>query len=374
MTATTTCANPLVLVTGASGYLGRKILDRLLLTDGLRVVAPVRADSAEHLQQRADSLRSGRAGDRIDVVATDLSAAQPFAQLRARPISHVIHVAADTRFNISADEADAVNRDGSRKVFEFARGLPNLQRMVYFSSVYSCGLREGEIAEQLHDERPQFANHYERSKFEAEQLLHRDFDDLPWQIHRTATVLADNVDGAVSQINVFHNTAGLIYRGLISILPGLAATPIYLVDAEPVAANSARLCLNGGDNHRVYHLCYPAAACVTLQGMIDALIRAFKDDPQFVARRIRPPLLTDLDSFLGLADVLSRGFTGLLLRQSVDSVRPFASQLFSHKRFAVSLPDFANKQNDHHVQALIHNTLNHLMRNQWNTQPTRNVS
>jgi len=37
-----------------------------------------------------------------------------------------------------------------------------------------------------------FANHYERSKCEAEAILQNEYGDLPWHIYRVATVLAHN--------------------------------------------------------------------------------------------------------------------------------------------------------------------------------------
>lgn len=354
----------MVLLTGANGYLGGKILTQLLARESVAVIATIRAASAEEFSVRAKALYAGRDASRLRVVHADLRDEDPFAFARGLPITHVIHAAADTRFTIAADIADSVNRDGSRKVFAFARELTHLQALVYLSSVYSCGLHEGDIPEAPLAQPPAFANHYERSKFEAERILLDEYGDLPWQILRTATVIADDASGRVQQINVFHNTAGLIYRGLISILPGSADTPIYFVDADPVARNCVELCLHGAPRS-VRHLCYPQAACLSLQALVDTLMQAYRHDEQFAARRILPPLLTGLDEFYAVADVLDRGFTGLILKQSVESVRPFAPQLFSTKSFAVTLPDFAALDSDRYQRNLLTNTVTHLIHNVW---------
>jgi len=327
-------------------------------------VATIRADSREMFDTKAAALRAGVDATRLQIIEADLLDDDPLRAARGLPITHVIHAAADTRFTISAEIADTLNRDGSRKVFEFARSLPQLQALVYVSSIYSCGLLAGDIAEAPLAEPPLFANHYERSKFEAERMLLTEYADLPWQILRTATVIADNTAGQVQQINVFHNTAGLIYRGLISILPGSGDTPIYFVDADPVAKNCVDLCF-GGEPQTIRHLCYPQRACLSLQGVVDTLVDTFRTDEQFASRRILPPLLTGLDEFYAVADVLDRGFTGLILKQSVESVRPFAPQLFSKKSFAVTLPDFLAFDSDQYQREMLANTANYLIHNLW---------
>lgn len=353
-----------VLLTGASGYLGEKILRELAQRSDTHIIATVRAHSA----QRVDALRKNYddigAAASIEFCAVDLTHAAPFQEVEPASVTHVIHTSADTRFNISAEIADTLNRDGSRKVFEFARAMPKLRSLVYLSSVYSCGMHAGEIPETLLPRPVRFANHYERSKFESEQLLAGEFDDLPWQILRVATVIADDVDGRVGQINVFHNTAGLIHHGLISILPGDPYTSIYFVPADLVARNSANLCF-AGTAHSVRHLCFPKAASLKLQTIVDIMMETFAEDERFVSRRILRPLLTDLDNFLAVSEVVDKGFAGLILKQSVESIKPFAPQMFSDKDFRVTLPDFAAFAADNYQRQLLRNTLRHLIRSVW---------
>lgn len=353
-----------VLLTGANGYLGKKILGQLLEKKNMRVIAAVRASSQDQLRDKYNELCDGLDRSRIEVIACDLTQENPLRLALGLPITHIVHTAADTRFNITAEVADRLNRDGSRKVYEFARTLPRLQSLVYLSSIYSCGLNEGVVPEAPLQQSPDFANHYERSKFESELILISEFSDLPWKILRTATVIADNAGGCVRQSNVFHNTAGLIYHGLISVLPGDPLATIYFVDADPVAKNCVELCLDS-EPYSVRHLCYPKAVCMSLQTIIDTLMAGFGSEESFRARRIFPPLLTDLPSFYAIADVVDRGFTGLILKQSVESIKPFAPQLYSQKDFTVTLPDFNRFNSDDFQRELLGNTVQHLIHSVW---------
>lgn len=353
-----------VLLTGATGYLGSRILHELAQRGDTHIIATVRDNATERIEAIKKNYDASGALASIEFRIADLTQQEPFRDIAPDTITHIVHTSADTRFTISAEIADTLNRDGSRKVFEFAQRIPDLQSMVYLSSVYSCGLSEGRIDEAVFTTTPPFANHYERSKFESEQLLATEFAALPWQILRIATVIADDDEGRAGQINVFHNTARLIFNGLISILPGTASTPLYFVPADLIARTCAQLCF-AGDAHSVRNLCFPKAANLTLQTVIDIMMETFAEDERFVNRRILRPLLTDLDNFLAVAEVVDKGFAGLVLKQAVESIKPFAPQMFSKKDFQVSLPTFAAFDNDDFQRELLRNTLRHLMQSVW---------
>jgi nucleoside-diphosphate-sugar epimerase len=353
-----------VLLTGTTGYLGSKILNELAKQSDTHIIACVRNGASERLDTIKKQFDENSTAATLEFYVSDLTDPDPFRDLSAQAITHIIHTSADTRFNISADIADTLNRDGSRKVFDLAKRAANLQSLIYLSSVYSCGLVEGQVEEALFANTPQFSNHYERSKFESEQLLATEYIDLPWQILRVATVIADDSSGRTGQINVFHNSARLIFNGLISILPGTPSTSLYFVPADLVAKASTQLCFNG-ITHTVKHLCFPKAANLTVQSVIDTMMETFAQDERFVARRILPPLLTDLANFIAVSEVIDKGFAGIVLKQAVESIKPFAPQMFSDKDFRVSLPAFTHFDNDNFQREMLRNALHYLMRDVW---------
>lgn len=287
-----------VLITGAGGYLGSLVAQRYRAA-GEEVVAHGRATG-------------------------DLAGAEPFAGVDPSSITRIVHSGALTRFDVSRDDARAVNVEGTRKLLAFARRCPRLEALGFVSTVYATGLRAGPIEERLYDGGPGFANEYERSKWEAEQLVAA-AGDLPWRILRVATVVADDDSGRVTQHNAFHETLKLWFHGLLPLVPGDGATPLYLVTGDFVSSAIVSL-LDAGAG--VYHLAH--AENLTLVEMLDVVAAAFDEVESFRRRRVLPPLLGDRETF----DLLAAGvdaFGGGLVRQSLGSVVPFARQLFVRK-------------------------------------------
>lgn len=295
-----------VLVTGAGGYLGRLV-------------------AARYRDAGHEVIPHGRA-------AGDLADADPFAGLpddQRDRITRIVHAGAITRFDVDRATAQAVNVDGTQRVLDFARRCLRLESLGVVSTVYSTGLRAGSITEQLYDGEAGFANHYEWSKWQAEQRVADAGGDLPWRILRVATVVADDGSGAVSQYNAFHETLKLWFHGLLPLVPGDAATRLYLVTGDFVA--DAVVALMGcTDGHGVYHVAHAAPDSLTLAQAVDVVSDSFEAVDSFRRRRVLRPLLGDEETFELLASGVD-AFGGGLVRRSLQSVVPFARQLFVGK-------------------------------------------
>lgn len=323
-----------ILVTGADGYIGGLVCDRLLRDTDAHLVLWVRAQDADEFSIKQQKILQYRAGaqDRFSLCWGNLYADEPFAGVDPAPIDRIIHTAAVTAFNVEADVADAVNREGTRKMLDFARCCPQLKRFCYVSTAYASGLAEGDILEQPLPAAGPFANHYERSKCEAESILLGEYGDLPWHVYRVATVIAHNDAGDVTQYNVFHNTMRLLFYGLISTLPGLEETPVYLVTGEFVADAIAELSVKPVTERQIFHVCHRREESLPLGRLVDACFSVFASDEGFRKRRILRPLFTEFEPFEMLANEL-RGLSGQVVSQAVESIRPFARQLFVTKAF-----------------------------------------
>jgi len=303
-----------VLITGAGGYVGSLVAERYRAA-GEVVVSHGRATG-------------------------DLAAGDPFAGVDPGPITRVVHSGALTRFDVGREEARAVNVEGTRKLLAFARRCPRLESLGVVSTVYATGLRAGAIAEHLYDDGPGFANEYEWSKWEAEQLVADEAGDLPWRILRVATIVADDDSGRVTQHNAFHETLKLWFHGLLPLVPGDAATPLYLVTGDFVSSAIVSL-IDDETAAGVYHVAHTQTCA--LGEMVEVVAGAFDEVESFRRRRVLPPLLGDRETF----DLLASGveaFGGGLVRQSLQSVVPFARQLFvakevDNRRLRVALGD-----------------------------------
>ena len=292
-----------VLITGGGGYVGSLVAGR-------------------YKEAGEEVVTHGRA-------TGDLAAPDPFAEVDPGPITHIVHSGALTRFDVGRDEARAVNVEGTRKLLAFARTCPRLESLGVVSTVYATGLRGGPIAEQLYEYEPGFANEYEWSKWEAEQLVAATAGDLPWRILRVATVVADDGSGQVTQHNAFHETLKLWFHGLLPLVPGDPATPLYLVTGDFVSSAITALMADPAATG-VYHLAHAPDCSLTLKEALDVVAAAFDTVEAFRRRRVLPPLLGDRETF----DLLASGveaFGGGIVRQSLQSVVPFARQLFVAK-------------------------------------------
>lgn len=337
-----------VLITGAGGYIGR-LVARRYAEAGHEVMAHGRSDG-------------------------DLASVDPFAAVTAQQrerITHVVHSGAITRFDVEHEMAQAVNVGGTEKVLSFARSCPRLESLGLVSTVYSTGLRAGPIVEAAYDAEAGFANDYEWSKWAAEQRVKEVGDGLPWRILRVATVVADDASGTATQYNAFHETLKLWFHGLLPLVPGDTATRLYLVTGDFVADAIVNVMAADGAAG-VYHLAHGAPDSLTLGQAMDVVSDAFESDEGFRRRRVLRPLLGDRETF----DLLASGvnaFGGGLVRQSLQSVVPFARQLFVGKELdnrrlrqvlgeSYSPPDPAD---------LIRRTCESLVATSWGRRPRR---
>ncbi len=354
------------LITGVTGYVGARVASKVLNESDAPVVLWTQASSADEAAARTKVLEQkfGAASLRIQYRFGRLEDAEPFASVDASEIGTIVHSAAVTRFNVDQETARRVNTEGSEKVFKFAQSCPKLERLAHVSTLYTSGLTEGPIEEEAFDSVAGFANHYERSKYAVEQLLMREYSSLPWQAFRVATIVADDDDGVVTQYNAVHNTLKLVYYGLISTVPGDVATPLYFVTGKFVTDAIVQV-LKKPLNHSFFNVAHTEAESLRLGELIDIAFAEFETEAGFKSRRVLKPLFVDYESF----DMLVRGtegFSGGVLRQAIDSISPFARQLFVSKH--VNNDKLASTIDDYRavdVAPLVKGVCSHLMRTRW---------
>lgn len=321
-----------VLVTGGTGYLGER-LARRFLQEGDSVILWLHAQNDAEARKRTAQLRArfGDADAKLDFAWGDLTEARPFSRVEPAAIRKIVHTAAITSFNIERSAAKRVNVDGAAKLFQFAETCPSLITLGFLSTVYSAGLREGDIAEEVaNGDEVAFANQYEWSKHTAERDLVTGHAGLPWNILRIATAIADDDSGTVVQHNAFHNTLKLLFYGLLSLLPGDEDTPLYFVTGAFVV--DAVWSLLQGGHHGVYHVCHRREHSLSLRELVEIAFTRFEQENDFRDRGILRPLLCDARSF-GLLGESVHGFGGPVLSQGLRSIVPFSQQLFSPKSF-----------------------------------------
>ena len=236
-----------VLLTGATGFVGRELLRRLLERDDRNVHALVRADDDEAAAERLPE------HERLRVWAADLERpglgldAARADQLAERS-STVIHCAASVSFSLGLAESRRVNVEGTARVAELAERCAargGLDRLSYVSTAYVAGAHRGDFGEDDLDVGQSFRNPYERSKFEAERLLRDYFGHLPLQILRPSIVVGDSRTGWTSSFNVLYPPLRAFGRGAIRALPARRSSPVDVVPVDYVADSVERLSREG---------------------------------------------------------------------------------------------------------------------------------
>ena len=284
-----------ILITGATGLLGRGVLQRLLAADvGLRAIVLVR-DAARWMRDATARI----VRDRITVVEGDLRSptlgltSEAHTMIR-RQVTAIVHLAADTTFSNPLSQARATNALGTERLLVLARECASPVRFAYVSTAFVAGRRTGMIAEELADPSVGWVNAYEQSKWEAEQMVCRHAAE--WVILRPSTVVCDDGDGAVSQVNAVHRALRLYRAGLVAMMPGVDRSTIDVVTADFVTDAIARLALRDDAAGRIVHLCAGDEA-LPLGELLDVTYAYWARDLAWRKRGIARPPLVDLDTY-----------------------------------------------------------------------------
>lgn len=138
-----------VLVTGADGFMGSHLTERLLEC-GAKVTAFVRGTSVVGTH-RYDVKNISHLKDRISIIAGNIASSDTIRLIKEACPDIILHLAAEAyvpkSFTQPLDVYD-VNLTGTLYVLEAARELPNLQRVVITSSSEVYGSYSHPISEQ----------------------------------------------------------------------------------------------------------------------------------------------------------------------------------------------------------------------------------
>jgi NAD(P)-dependent dehydrogenase (short-subunit alcohol dehydrogenase family) len=248
-------------VTGATGFIGRHLVERLLAREGTIYVL-VRPESIGRL----DALihRWGGAG-RIRPVLGDLSKPllgldpEQVAELRGT-IDHFFHLAAV--YDMTADEAQdrLANVEGTRHAVALA-GVLDAGCFHHVSSIAVAGAYRGIFREDMFDEGQPLDHPYHRTKFEAEQIV-REAHVVPWRVYRPAVVVGNSITGEMDKIDgpyyffkLIQRLGGAVPSWLPLVAPELGDTNIVPVDY--VAAAMDYLAHEPSLDGRAFHLVNP---------------------------------------------------------------------------------------------------------------------
>ncbi|MBV8348864.1 MAG: SDR family oxidoreductase, partial [Mycolicibacterium sp.] len=212
------------VVTGGTGFIGRRVVSRLLEKFGDDEVGVlVRRQSLARFERLAADW-----GERVKPLVGDLTAAElglsAATASELGDVEHVVHCAAI--YDITAPERAqrAANVDGTRSVIAMARHLG--ATLHHVSSIAVAGTFRGDYTEGDFDVGQDLPTPYHRTKFEAEMLV-RCEPGLRYRIYRPAVVVGDSRTGEMDKIDGPYYFFGVLAR--LAKLPSF--TPIALPDS-----------------------------------------------------------------------------------------------------------------------------------------------
>jgi nucleoside-diphosphate-sugar epimerase len=279
----------IVLLTGATGFIGGATLARLLETrPDCRVLVLARErgsdaasdrvrhslarfvgpDRAGQLLGRCEvfdgdltnpaSIGAGRFDDATHVL--HLASQKKLAAADLDAVSHVLHLASNTNFN--SPKVRHTNVLGTLALAHRMRRAPGLRRFVYVGTSYVCGdSSERIVREDMYPRlRARHFTEYTASKAECEMLLESTAPELPLVVARPSVVVGHTRLGCGPSASIYW-----FYRAC-HLLRRLSCPLESRDDVVPVdwVADALLLLLFKPDlRHRRYHLSAGEAASVT---------------------------------------------------------------------------------------------------------------
>jgi dihydroflavonol-4-reductase len=219
MTEPDTGGNDLILVTGASGFLGSAVANTARAA-GYRVRVLIRGSSPRTNLHRDDEIVVGDLCDRASMAAA------------MRGVRYLVHTAADYRlWAPSPEDILRSNVDGTRIVMEEALRA-GVERIVHTSSVATLELHEGALADET---RPlpaaRAVGAYKKSKVIAERLV----DDMIERAGLPAVIV--NPSTPIGPRDVRPTPTGrIIVEAARGRMPGFVDTGLNLVHVDDAAA------------------------------------------------------------------------------------------------------------------------------------------
>jgi thioester reductase-like protein/NADP-dependent 3-hydroxy acid dehydrogenase YdfG len=255
-------------VTGATGFIGRRLMERLLEKRQDKVYVLVRESSLRRLDdliERWTVVAGPSAAKRIEPVVGDLRRPllgveqEKVTELRGK-IAHFFHLAAVYDMTAPAERNTAVNVGGTTHAVELARAL-DAGHLHHVSSIAVAGEYKGVFDEEMFDEGQKLPSPYHRTKFESERIV-REQPYVPWRVYRPAVVVGDSVTGEMDKVDgpyyffkAIQRSRGLLPEWLPLVGIDLGKTNVVPVDW--VAASLDHIAHEPDLDNRAFHLTDP---------------------------------------------------------------------------------------------------------------------
>jgi thioester reductase-like protein len=240
-------------VTGATGFIGKRLVKKLLARKGSVVYFLMREESRDKIPALIEYW--GTTKNRAipvfgDLRSTKLGVSKEETKALAKNIDHFFHLAAIYDMKADAESQMEVNIEGTRNTVAFANAI-GAGCLHHVSSIAAAGLFEGIFREDMFEEAENLDHPYFASKHESEKIVRKE-SKVPFRVYRPGLVVGDSKTGEMDKIDGPYYFFKLIQR-IRQMLPPWMPTigieggrinivPVdYVVDAMDHIAHQPKL-------------------------------------------------------------------------------------------------------------------------------------
>ena len=250
-------------ITGATGFIGKRLVGKLLERDDARIFFLVRQHDPERLQALYDYW--GCDDSQVTPVVGDLT--QDLLGVSAadrrklgKKTTHFFHAAAVYDLSADAESQLKVNVEGTRQAVRFAEAI-GAKHFHLFSSIAAAGMYEGVFREDMFEQAEGLDHPYFKTKHDSEGIVRAECK-IPWRVYRPAIVVGDSRTGEMDKIDgpyYFFKLIQKLRRLLPAWMPaiGIEGGRINLVPVDFVVDAVDHIAHLKGEDGRCFHLVDP---------------------------------------------------------------------------------------------------------------------
>jgi len=250
-------------VTGATGFIGRRLVKAILARKGAVVHFLIRRESVGRTQELleywgVDKTRAIAVPG--DLTEPGLGISKSQRQRLQAQVKHFFHLAAVYDLKADPEAQERVNVEGTRNTVAFAREI-GAECFHHVSSIAAAGLYEGVFREDMFEEAEELDHPYFKTKHDAERIV-REECAVPWRIYRPGIVVGDSRTGEMDKIDGPYYFFKLIQR-MRQILPpwmpsvGIEGGRINIVPVDFVVDALVHIAHSRGKDGKCFHLVDP---------------------------------------------------------------------------------------------------------------------
>jgi nucleoside-diphosphate-sugar epimerase len=264
-----------IFITGATGFLGKRLLARILNNTDADVFLLARPtvnkkELSSRLKLNASDAESesmlSRHSNRINIVKGDvavngLGMQKKLLKYLHKKIDVIYHLAAQRDIKNSRKNIITVNKKGTTQILDFAlqcKKSGRLERVNHVSTAYvlgSMGLKDIVFYEKQLELNQAFNNQYEKSKYEAEIVINRYRKaGLPINVFRPSIILESMPITDYKVFSDFFRPFSFFVSGMFKSIPARADARYNFISVDDAAHAIFMISNTEGRNMENYHI------------------------------------------------------------------------------------------------------------------------